>query len=477
MNTKYDAVIIGSGPNGLSAGILLAQNGLSVKIIEAEKTIGGGTRTKELTEPGYLHDVCSAIHPTAAGSPFFNTLPLHKFGLEWIHPKYPVAHPLDDGEAVLISKSIQETIDRLGGDGKNYKDLFNTFVENWSDLSQEVFGSLRSTSHPFLMARFGWYAMYSAKLLGTSIFNTPEAKAYFAGLAAHSFLPLDKAFSASFGLVLGASVHSVGWPLAKGGSSSISDALASYFESLGGEIETERRVTDIRELPPAKAILFDLTPKQIVKIAASKLPAGYQNQLRSYTYGPGVFKIDYALSEPVPWLNEECKQAGTLHLGASFEELALSEKLIWENKHSEKPYVLIAQPSPFDATRAPSGKHVLWAYCHVPHGSTKDMTIELENQIERFAPGFRDIIIAKHTMNTADFERYNANYIGGDINGGAQFMKQILARPVLRWDPYKMPAKGLYICSSSTPPGGGVHGMSGYNAAKSALKKTFNIKV
>lgn len=442
-------------------------------MLEAKATIGGGTRTRELTEPGFLHDVCSAVHPTAVSSPFLRTLELEKFGLQFIHPEIPYVHPLDNGEAVAGYRSLDKTISELGGDGKAYQRIFEEFTDHWDYLTKDIFGTLRLPKHPLLMARFGWYGLFSAKLLTNSLFKNPKTKALFAGCAAHSIIPLSKAFTASFGLVLGSSAHAVGWPVAKGGSASITTALAELFKTLGGEIVTDHEVRSLNDIPSSKTVLFDLTPNQIVKIAGEKLPKKYKQDLRNYKYGPGTFKIDWALSEPVPWQNELCKKAGTLHLGGTFKEIELSEQAVWKGEHSEKPYVLVSQPSLFDDTRAPDGKHTLWAYCHVPNGSEKDMTEIIENQIERFAPGFRDTIISKHTMNSNEMESYNANYIGGDINGGAQLAKQLFGRPVLKWDPYKIPAEGFYICSSSTPPGGGVHGMSGYHAAQSVLKNEF----
>lgn len=472
---EYDAVVVGSGPNGLSAAVRLAQEGLKVLVLEAKSTIGGGTRTMELTEPGFFHDVCSAVHPTAAGSPFFNTLNLEKHGLEFIHPELPYAHPLDDGKAIAAYRSLEKTMEHLGEDGKPYHRLFQEFVDHWDYLSEDIFGTLRIPGHPLLMARFGWYGLFSAKLLINSLFRLPKTRALFAGCAAHSIIPLNKAFTASFGLVIGGSAHSVGWPVAKGGSASITNALADLFKTMGGIIETDHEVKTLADIPSSKIVLFDLTPHQIAKIAGEKLPRKYKQALQNYKYGPGAFKIDWALSEPVPWQNEVCKKAGTLHLGGTFEEIAESEEAAWKGEHHEKPYVLVSQPSIFDETRAPKDKHVLWAYCHVPNGSEMDMTEIIENQIERFAPGFRDTIISKSIMNTVDMQNYNANYIGGDINGGAQFAKQLFGRPVFKWDPYKIPAEGLYICSSSTPPGGGVHGMSGYHAAQSVLKHEFGV--
>lgn len=476
-NSSFDAIIIGSGPNGLSAAILMAQHGLSVKVIEAKETIGGGTRTLELTEPGFFHDICSAVHPTALGSPFLRTLPLSEYGLEWIHPDFPVAHPLENGKAFVVRKSFNDTLDQLGKDAKAYKNLFQDFINNWDNFSHDLFGTLRIPKNPLKLARFGWYGMFPAKTLAKSLFKSPNLRAYFSGQAAHSIVPLEKAFTASFGLVLGTSVHAVGWPIAKGGSASITTAMADYFKSLGGIIETGNLISSTSEIEETDVVLFDLTPHQIAKIAEKELTIAFQKRLKKYQYGPGAFKMDFALSESVPWLNKDARKAGTVHLGGTLEEIAFSERETWKGNHPEKPYVLVSQPSVFDDTRAPKGKHTLWAYCHVPNGSNLDSTDMIENQIERYAPGFKDIIISKSILKASQFEEYNPNYIGGDINGGAQFFRQLFARPVLKWDPYKLPAKGLYICSSSTPPGGGVHGMSGYHAAKSALKNEFGIKV
>lgn len=476
-HSTFDAFVVGSGPNGLSSAIALAQQGLKVKVFEAKDSVGGGTRTLELTESGFFHDVCSAVHPTAVSSPFFNTLPLEKFRLEWIHPDFPLAHPLENSEAVIVERSLEATFNRFGSDSKNYKKLFKEFIGSWDNLAEDLFGDLRIPKHPLNMIRFGWYGMFSAKLLANSFFKSEHTKAYFCGLAAHSILPLDKAFTSSFGLVLGTTVHSVGWPIAKGGSHSITKALAAYFKSLGGEIELNSRIETLDQFPQNKPILFDLTPRQIITIVEDRISSSLKNKLLGYEYGPGAFKVDFALSEPVPWLNDECKKAGTLHLGGSMEEIMHSEQEVWQGIHSENPYVIVSQPSVFDGTRAPKDKHVLWAYCHVPNGSTENMNEQIISQIERYAPGFRDIIISSSSMTAMDFEKYNSNYIGGDINGGSQNLKQLFARPLLKWDSYKLPIDHLYICSSSTPPGGGVHGMCGYNAAKSVLKNEFGIKV
>lgn len=472
-NQNFDAYIIGSGPNGLAAGIHLAQNGISVKIFEAKDTIGGGTRTKELTEPGFLHDVCSAVHPTALSSPFLKTLPLSDYGLEWIHPTIPLAHPFLDGNAFIAEKSIYETAARLGKDKKMYLNLFEDFVHNWDDLSEDVFGNLRTVNHPLSLLRFGWYGIFSSKLLAQSIFDKIETRTYFAGLAAHSILPLSKMFTAAFGIILGTSVHAVGWPIAKGGSQSITNAMAEYFKSLGGEIEVNSEITSLKQIPDNKVIMFDTSPAQMIEIAGETLPVKYLRRLADFKYGPGAFKMDFALSEAVPWENEECRKAGTLHLGANFYEIASSERAVWKGEHSANPYVLVSQPSLFDDTRAPKGKHTLWAYCHVPNNSKQDMSEEIISMIEKYAPGFRDTIISSSSMNAQDFQAYNSNYRGGDINAGAQYASQLLGRPIFKWDPYSTPIKGIYICSSSTPPGGGVHGMCGYNAAQSVMKNEF----
>ena len=468
----YDAIVVGTGPNGLAAGIRLALEGLQVKIFEAADTVGGGMRTKEMMQSGVRHDICSAIHPMAASSPFMSKLPLGDFGLEWITPEYAVAHPMDSGKAAIMQSDIRATAEELGVDSEEYQKIMRPIADNWEALTNDFLGPLTIPSHPILMARFGLQAIQSAERLQRK-FKTEEAKALFAGLAAHSILPLDAPVTAAIGLVLGAAGHSVGWPLPKGGSQSIADAMAAYFKSLGGEIETGFEVTSLKQLPPNRCVLFDLTPRQVVEIAGDQFPNHYIKRLEKFRYGSGVFKIDYVLSEPVPWTDSRCQKAGTVHLGGTFEEIAKSEEQMSSGKHPEKPYVLIAQQSLFDDTRTPDNRHTLWAYCHVPNGSERDMTKEIEDQIERFAPGFRDVILDKHTMNTSQFEEYNANYFGGDINGGSQDIWQLFTRPVHLINPYATPAEGIYICSSSTPPGGGVHGMCGYHAAMLALKKEF----
>lgn len=468
----YDAIVVGSGPNGLAAAIRLALEGLHVKIFEASDTVGGGMRTKALMQPGVMHDICSAIQPLAASSPFLDKLPLDDFGLEWIKPEYPLAHPMDDGSAVMMQHDIAATAEELGVDRDTYLKVMNPIANNWKKLTNDFLGPLTFPTHPLLMARFGLHAFQSAERFQKR-YKTERAKALFGGIAAHSILQLDAPVTTAIGLVLGAAGHTVGWPLPKGGSQSIADSMAAYFTSLGGEIETGFEVKSMGQLPPHTCCLFDLTPRQVLDIAGDQLPGYYKRKLEKYRYGAGVFKVDYILSEPVPWNDPRCKKAGTVHLGGTFSEIAESEKLMSKGKHSEKPYVLVAQQSLFDDTRTPDSRHTLWAYCHVPNGSERDMTLEIENQIERFAPGFRDLIEDRHTMNTAEFETYNANYFGGDINGGRQDIWQLFTRPVHLINPYATPADGIYICSASTPPGGGVHGMCGYHAAILALRKEF----
>lgn len=475
-NNKYDAIIVGAGPNGLAAAITMQKAGLSVLLIEGKDTLGGGLRTAELTLPGFKHDICSAIHPMAVASPFFASLPLADHGLEFIQPGYAAAHPFDDGSAAVLSRSLEETAGSLGKDRETYLQLVGPIVKDWNKLVDDILSPFKFPKHPFLMARFGLKALQSAERISRS-FSTEKAKGLWGGMTAHSIQPLSNLATGAIGLVLSAVGHVHGWPIPKGGSQTVADALLSYFVSLGGEVQTGFMVKSLDELPAAKAVLLDLTPKQILEIAGDKFSWLYKRQLQNYRYGMGVFKIDWALSEPIPFVAEACRKAGTIHIGNTFKEIAVTEQQSATGQHPDKPFVLLAQPSVFDSSRAPAGKHTAWAYCHVPNGSTVDRTKAIEEQIERFAPGFKDTIIGKHTMNTVEVQQYNPNYIGGDINGGIIDLGQLYTRPALRISPYRTSLKGLYICSSSTPPGGGVHGMCGFHAAKQALSDLFNINI
>lgn len=467
---KYDAVVVGSGPNGLSAAIRLAQANLSVLLVECKKTLGGGVRSAELTLPGFIHDICSAIHPLGISSPFFCSLPLEAHGLKWIQPLSPLAHPFKDGTCVILNKDIDVTSHYLNHDGLAYKKLMQPFVEKWDQLAIDILGPLHFPIHPLSMTRFAYYGVRSAENLAKKIFKYREAQALFAGLAAHAIMPLNKYFTAGFGLVLGISGHAVGWPMPYGGAQNLTDALASYFRSLGGEILTNTTIERIEDIPPTRSVFFDVTPKQLLNIVGDSFPTNYKRRLEKYCYGPGVFKIDWALSNPIPWKAKECAQAGTVHLGGTLEEIAQSEQQVWEGKIPKNNFILLAQPTLFDPSRAPNNKHIAWAYCHVPNGSSIDMTNQIELQIEQYAPGFKDCIIGRSTKSPIELEQYNPNYIGGDINGGVADIYQLFTRPVIRANPYSTPIKGMYICSSSTPPGGGVHGMCGFHAAQSALK-------
>jgi phytoene dehydrogenase-like protein len=469
-----DAVVIGSGPNGLAAAIELARHGKRVAVLEAQDTIGGGSRSAELTLPGFVHDVCSAIHPLAAASPFFATLPLARHGLEWIHPGVPVAHPLDDGTAVVVDRSVARTAGALGDDGAAWNRTVGAVARDWERLRPLVTGpSLLIPRHPVAAARFGLMSIVPARAFARRAFRTERARAVFAGLSAHSFLSLDAPFSTTFALMLGATAHAVGWPLPRGGSQRITDALAAVLRSHGGEIHTGRRVAAMSDLPDAGAYLFDVAPRQLEAIAGARLPGRYRSTLRRYRHGPGVFKIDYALDGPVPWRAAECAAAGTVHLGGTLNEIADAEAEVARGGHPERPFVLVAQQSLFDPSRAPEGKHTLWAYCHVPNGSSVDMSARIEAQLERFAPGFRDRVIGRHVMGTQWVAAHNESYVGGDISCGSHGGLQLFRRPVLTWDPYATPDRALYLCSAATPPGAGVHGMSGYHAARSALRKAF----
>ncbi len=474
MRTSYDAIVVGSGPNGLSAAIVLARAGLSVLVREANETIGGGARSAELTLTGFIHDICSAIHPMAIASPFFRSLPLAAHGLEWIQPPLPLVHPFENMPPAILEHSVELTAASLDPDGAAYRRLMAPLVRHWDQLVPEILGPiLHLPSRPVALAGFGLRALWPATGLTDVAFRGSRARTLFSGLAAHSMVALDKPATSAMGLVLAAAGHTGGWPLPRGGSQQITEALASYLRSLGGTIETSAPVETLESLPAARAILLDLTPRQIIRIASQRLPENYKRRLARFAYGPGIFKIDWALAGKIPWTYKECERSATVHLGASAEEIEAGESAAWNGKHPEKPFVLLAQPSLFDATRAPAGAHTGWAYCHVPNGSTEDMTEAIEAQVERFAPGFRDLVLARHTKNTVQLERSNANLVGGDIGAGANNLWRLVSRPVLSFDPYRTPAQGIYICSASTPPGGGVHGMCGYHAALSALKHTF----
>jgi phytoene dehydrogenase-like protein len=469
----HDAIVVGSGPNGLAAAIAMARAGRSVLVLEGRETIGGGLRTEALTLPRFLHDTCSAIHPLGVASPFFRSVPIADHGVDWIQPPAPLAHPLDDGTAVVLERSQQETADGLDSvDRKAWTKLFDPFVAATDDLVEAILSPPVPPRHPLVMARFGPKAIRSASSLARSAFDGPRARALFAGNAAHAMLPLTAAASASFGLVLATLGHAVGWPLPRGGSQTIADALASYLRSLGGEIETGRHVESLDELAGAKTVLLDVTPRQLVAMAGDRLPTRYARALRRYRYGPGVVKVDYALSGPVPWRAPECARAATVHLGGTLDEIAAAEADVNGGRHPDRPYVLVAQQSLFDTTRAPAGHHTLWAYTHVPNGSTTDVTDRIEGQLERFAPGFRDLVLERNVLDPAALEARNPNYVGGDINGGSADLRQLFARPVLRPVPYRTPLDGVYLCSSSTPPGGGVHGMCGVNATRAALRRS-----
>ena len=468
---SYDALVVGAGPNGLSAAIAIAQTGHSVLVIEGRDTVGGGARTAELTLPGFLHDVCSAIHPLAVGSPFLSTLPLSEHGLEWVHSPSPLAHPLDDGTAVMMERSVDETANGLGSDASSYRKLFGPLVRDWDKLSSDVIGPLRIPRHPLVTARFGLLGLRSAVSVAQSHFEGERAKALFAGIAAHSVLPLERPISAAVGLILGASGHAVGWPMPRGGAQRIADALASHLTSLGGRIETGVTVESLEDVPDADVTLLDVTPRQVVSIAGDSLPDRFRSKLEAYRYGPAAFKVDWALDGPVPWTASDCARAGTVHLGGTMAEVAHSEREVWNGRHPERPFVLLAQPSLFDSSRSPEGKHTAWAYCHVPNGSDFDMTARIEAQVERFAPGFRERILERSVRPPAALEEYNPNLVGGDIGGGVQDLGQLFSRPVSMFDPYSIPSTEIFICSSSTPPGGGVHGLCGYFAAQSALRR------
>jgi phytoene dehydrogenase-like protein len=463
--------VVGAGPNGLSAAIVLARAGLSVLVREAAPVIGGGTRTEELTLPGFLHDVCSTVHPMALVSPWFRELPLAQHGLEWVHTPTLLVHPFDDGSVITLERTLDATVAALGADGPAYRRLVEPFLLRWDDLASDALRPIRLPRHPFLMARFGLSALRSVDGLVRSRFRNDGTRALFAAVAGHCMLPLDWPGTASFGLMLCLAGHAVGWPLARGGSRAVAQALAAYLRTLGGTIVTDAPVRDVADLPSARAVLFDVTPRQLLALTGTRLPARYRRQLARYRYGPGAFKIDWALSGPVPWRNPRTSESPVLHLAGGYDEVLASERAPWEGRDAERPFVLFVQPTLFDRSRAPPGRHVAWAYCHVPHASTRDMTRVVEEQVERFAPGFRDLVLARHVLTPAALEAHNQNMVGGDISAGAQHLRQLFFRPVPRWDPYTVPGvKGYFLCSASTPPGGAVHGMCGYHAARRALR-------
>lgn len=476
--TAYDAVVVGAGPNGLAAAVTLARAGLEVLVVEAGPTVGGGTRSAALTLPGFVHDVCSAVHPLAVASPFFRGEPLAEFGLELIQPHAPLAHPLDDGSAVLLERSVAETAQGLGADAGAYQNLMGPLVDGADVVFGELLGPLRFKipSQPRTAARFGLRALRSAKGLARSWFRGDRARALFAGLASHAIMPLERPPTAAIGLMLGMAGHAVGWPVVRGGSQRIADALTARLRSLGGEVVTDWRVGSLGELPRSRAVLLDVVPRDLARIAAGRLTAGYHRNLVRYRHGPGVFKLDWALDGPIPWAAEGCRRAATVHLGGTFEEVAASEREVWAGRHPTRPFVLLAQQSLFDPTRAPEGMHTGWAYCHVPAGSSVDMTGAIEAQVERFAPGFRGRIVGRSRWFPADFARHNPNYPGGDVSGGVADLRQLFFRPMMRADPYTTPANGVYLCSSSTPPGAGVHGLCGMFAAQAVLRRTFGMK-
>jgi phytoene dehydrogenase-like protein len=467
-----DAVVVGSGPNGLAAAIAIARAGRKVLVLEAADAIGGGCRSAELTLPGFTHDICSAIHPFAVVSPFFRSLPLASHGLEWIDPPVMLAHPLDDGSAVLVHRSIDETAATLGGDAAAYRELFVPLASAWPRLQEFILGPLLAwPRHPIAVARFGLRALQTAEYLARTAFEGVRARALVAGTAAHAMLPLNMRPTGGVALTLNLLAHVAGWCMPRGGSQSIANALAAHLRSLGGEIATGTPVTSVKDLPPARATFFDLSPRPLVRIAGDRFTPGFRRALERYRYGAAAFKVDWALDGPIPWRNPACARAGTVHLAGTLEEIAASERDTWAGRDPARPFVLLAQPTLFDPSRAPEGRHVAWAYCHVPHGSTTDMLPRIEQQIERFAPGFRDRVLARSVMRPADIERHNPNLVGGDIAAGAATLGQLITRPT--WRTYSTSARGFYICSASTPPGVGVHGMCGYFAARRALREVF----
>lgn len=470
LSEAVDVVVVGAGPNGLAAAIEVARAGCSVVVLEAADTVGGGTRSAELTGPGFVHDVCSAIHPLAAGSPFFRSVPLAEHGCELLHPEVPLVHPLDGGRAGVLHRSLEQTAAEAGTDGQAWEALFGPLVRRWDDIEAQLLGPIvRVPRHPISMVRFGIHAVRRAESVAAG-FRTDEVRGLFAGIAAHAFLPLDHHLTASFGLMLGGLAHVHGWPVVRGGSQRLAEALSSYLQALGGTVVTGHRVTSLRELPPHRAVLADVSPSQLATLAGERLDDGARRRLARFRHGPGACKVDFALSGPVPWTNPEARRAGCLHLGGTYEEIAAAERVVAAGGHPDRPFALVGQQSIVDDTRAPAGQHTLWAYAHVPNGSTVDVSERIADQIERFAPGFRDLVLDRHVMTAADFEAYNPTYVGGDISGGSHGGLQLVLRPWPALDPYRTPLDGVFLCSASTPPGGGVHGMCGSHAARSALR-------
>lgn len=484
---ELDAIVVGSGPNGLAAAITLARAGWAVRLYEANDVVGGGLRGAELTLPGFLHDICAAVHPLAVSSPFFASLPFGPEELEWLHAEYALAHPFDDGSAGVLARSLDQTCQALDAapgsarDGAAWRRLLEPFVAPWPSLAADILRPLRIPRHPLRMAHFGLHAFRSAASLVRAHFAGREARALFAGGAAHSLVSLTAPPTAAFGLTLAIAAHAVGWPIARGGSQRIADALTRYFRALGGEVVTGTRIDALSALPPARAVLLDVSPREFLRLAGDRLPNGYRDALARYRYGPGAFKVDWALSEPIPWHAGACRRAGTVHVGGTLEEIIAAEEAPLAGRVPERPFVLVGQPTLCDASRAPARRHVAWGYCHVPNGfpvgaadptrAVDDVLARLEAQIERFAPGFRDIVLARHVMPPTVLEGHNPNVVGGDIAGGAMSLGQLFFRPVTRWNPYRTPLDGVYLCSASTPPGGAVHGMCGYYAARTVLRQ------
>ena len=477
MSGDPDVVVVGSGPNGLAAAVTLSAAGLRVLVIEGAPTIGGGCRTEELTLPGFQHDVCSAVHPLALASPFFRRFDLAARGVKFAHSEVVFAQPMDGGRAAVLTRSVAATAERLGPDGHAYRRLFGPLARDYAAVTDLVLTPIRRPPDrlPTGIAVFAANGLRSANAVARR-FHTPAGRALFSGVAAHSMIPFAKPPTGAVGMTLIALAHGTGWPVAEGGSARITDAMTQAVLAAGGTIETGRWVRSLADLPPAQAVLFDIAPRALLSVLGDRLPARYASALHRFRYGAGVCKVDFALDGPVPWQNEDCRKAATVHLGGSYEELAAAEADVSAGRHPEAPYVLVAQPGIVDATRAPAARQTLWAYCHVPSGSTVDMTTRIEAQIERFAPGFRDLILARHTRTAAGEEAANPNYVGGDIAAGMQTVWQTVFRPVARWNPYRIPVPGLYLCSSSTPPLPGVHGRCGELAALTALRDVFGVR-